>query len=117
MRISDWSSDVCSSDLKPCLAPGRRVELMEQARDMIAWMHRQRNARDSIHYEKAATNQRCVFFPAHDRGHRNSMIAQRLHHAGLLNNASPSKGVAAGSFGPTYQCQLTHAPGCPPHHK
>src|SRR3546814_10503085 len=47
----------CIDCPKPCLAPGRRVELMEQARDMIAWMHRQRNARDSIHYEKAATNQ------------------------------------------------------------
>src|SRR3546814_12594409 len=23
MRISDWSSDVCSSDLKPCAWPGR----------------------------------------------------------------------------------------------
>src|SRR3546814_20116117 len=78
---------------KPCRAPGRRVELMEQARDMIAWMHRQRNARDSIHYEKAATNQRCVFLPAHDRGNRNSMIAQRLHHAGLLNNRTDERRV------------------------
>src|SRR3546814_7275547 len=24
MRISDWSSDVCSSDLKACSVPGRR---------------------------------------------------------------------------------------------
>src|SRR3546814_702856 len=36
----------CIDCPKPCLAPGRRVELMEQARDMIAWMHRQRNARE-----------------------------------------------------------------------
>src|SRR3546814_9342610 len=26
MRISDWSSDVCSSDLIPLLAPGCRIE-------------------------------------------------------------------------------------------
>src|SRR3546814_14080800 len=95
----------------PCLAAGLLVELMDQARDVMACMLRERDARDAIHFGKAATNQRCVFFPAHDRGHRNSMIAQRLHHAGLLNNASPSKGVAAGSFDPHYKCPLTHDAG------
>src|SRR3546814_13365123 len=146
MRISDWSSDVCSSDHvqichcrvdhgmllacarhvppsakpaeigvqprcpifgiveeseifapgqlvdlgncidcpNPCLAPVRRVELMAHARDMLAWMHRHRNARDPIHYAKAATNQRRVFFHAPAPGNRTSMIPQRLHPSSKL---------------------------------
>src|SRR3546814_18984331 len=29
MRISDWSSDVCSSDLRDCLGPEHRIELVD----------------------------------------------------------------------------------------
>src|SRR3546814_19077101 len=53
MRISDWSSDVCSSDL---------------------------------------------IFPANNFGHFHPMPRQPLKHAGLLGDASPQKGVAAGMF-------------------
>src|SRR3546814_14291491 len=31
MRISDWSSDVCSSDLSPDKLPARRLEVIEAA--------------------------------------------------------------------------------------
>src|SRR3546814_2772275 len=39
MRISDWSSDVCSSDLGPDLAQGTLVELMPGYRSIELGIH------------------------------------------------------------------------------
>src|SRR3546814_17707663 len=37
MRISDWSSDVCSSDLAPCGSPGLGVGFKGVRRTMAGW--------------------------------------------------------------------------------
>src|SRR3546814_3294213 len=67
MRISDWSSDVCSSDL---------------------------------------------IFPANNFGHFHPMPRQPLKHAGLLGDASPQKGVAAGMFNTHGKVATTVLSGC-----
>src|SRR3546814_14659377 len=36
MRISDWSSDVCSSDLKDLLPPGSKPDAIEAAKQLVS---------------------------------------------------------------------------------
>src|SRR3546814_1456167 len=52
MRISDWSSDVCSSDLRPALQEGRRAAEAQECRAQAgarrgATTHRRRAACDA----------------------------------------------------------------------
>src|SRR3546814_13094169 len=79
---------------------------------MIARMLWKRHAVDACHDEKRSADDRGVIFPANNFGHFHPMPRQPLKHAGLLGDASPQQGVAAGMFNTHGKLATTVLSGC-----
>src|SRR3546814_16342095 len=119
MRISDWSSDVCSSDLERWRAPG--VQRLESKRPYLAgsiWLKRQgspppcgpayRRKRDKLSFRSPVVfhNQRLIRTNLHKHGHdHNISIHIRSFYSTFIGHDTPffPHRDHLTPFGPTFQ--------------
>src|SRR3546814_18804683 len=87
MRISDWSSDVCSSDLMDFLGAERKVRAVELPAIAIA--------PTEYGSRKTAVNRRGkAFGPIENKGRHRRLETQRVPHHGQLAGDSFDTGTA-----------------------
>src|SRR3546814_16842259 len=87
MRISDWSSDVCSSDLMDFLGAERKVRAVELPAIAIA--------PTEYGSRKTAVNRRGkAFGPIENKGRHRRLETQRVPHHGQLRSEERRVGKA-----------------------